>query len=80
MIDPGGSPAIRPHVKGAEPGEALIVTHRVVLDALNNGRVSPRQAEEPGLFRLYGGDGALFRLRAPLEIAATSGAAGLIVQ
>lgn len=53
-----------PHVPGPAPGDVVIVTEEDVVKGLVEGQVSPQEALDLGLIRLYGAAEGVHRLTA----------------
>jgi hypothetical protein len=73
-----GQAILLPHIKTPDEGEAVIITHRVVLEAINRGKLAPIEAVDLGLMRLYGSEAAIFRTMALFERSVTATHLGLV--
>jgi hypothetical protein len=55
---------LTPHVAGPAPGDVVVVTEEVVIRGLIESQISPQEALDLGLIRLYGAPEAVHRLTA----------------
>ncbi len=55
---------LTPHVAGPAPGDVVVVTEENVIKGLVEGQISPQEALDLGLIRLYGAPEAVHRLTA----------------
>jgi hypothetical protein len=53
-IDESGTASLTPHIDGTNPGEAVLITHRVVLDSMSAGTLTLGEAVDLGVLRTYG--------------------------
>ena len=63
-----GDAKLYPHIKAAADGETVVITHRVVLEAINRGALSAEEARRLGLMRLYGDDAAIAKTMAVFKL------------
>jgi hypothetical protein len=66
-----------PHAPGPAPGDVVAVTEEDVIKGLVEGQVSPQEALDLGLIRLYGAAEAVHRLTAWIIRAHPTIASGL---
>jgi hypothetical protein len=63
-IEPGsGSSSLRVHINQPAKGEPVLITERVVLEAINQGTVSFEEAYQQGYLRLYGDEAGIAEIR-----------------
>jgi hypothetical protein len=68
-IEPGaGSSSLRVHINQPADGEPVLITERVVLEAINQGTVSFEEAYQQGYLRLYGDKAGITEIRGLLAL------------
>jgi hypothetical protein len=73
----GGKLEVTPHADGPASDDVVIVTDEPVLSALLEGQITPQQARERGLVRLYGGPANIENVESLLDHMAPSGASAM---
>lgn len=75
-----GAAGLAPHISAPTDQEAVLITQRVVLAAITQGRITPKQAIALGLMRLYGSDDAIADATELLERPIRSAITGVASQ